>query len=254
MTKRINLSSRRASKIRRPLSPGITRNNKNSSFLGRKLGALAPRASLVFLICGLIFMIKTASVLAQSSTAQLILSPASGTVAPDSSFDVGIFLNTQGAQVDGMDAKLIYEPARLEVQSISPNLEVFPNYPTKTTNATTGQITIQGTAPANSPFSAAGPVQVATLRLRALSEGKAILRFDFTRGATTDSNVAEHSTNLDILTSVTNATYTVSPSATGTPPPVGSDLPSGATLTPTLFLTIAAAILLGSGIWRLRRT
>jgi hypothetical protein len=189
---------------------------------------------------------------ALAASASLVLSPSSGTVGVNAVFDVGLYLNTNGAQIDGMDAKIIYEPGKLEAQSISPDLNVFADYPTQTINATSGRITLQGNAPSSSPYANNGLVQVATLRFKTLTEGTTSLRIDFTPGATTDSNVAEHGTNLDILSSVTNAAYTISPTASGTPIVPGSDLPEGATLTPTLLLVGAAAILLLAGVWRLR--
>lgn len=208
--------------------------------------------ALIVLIITLV--VGASKALAQSSSASLALSPSSGTLPLNTTFDVGLYLNTNGAQIDGLDAKIIYEPAKLQAQSISTNLEMFPSYPTKEINATGGQINIQGVASLSTPYSNTSPIQVATIRLKTLTEATTTLRIDFTPGASTDSNVTEHGTNLDILTSITGATYTISPTATASPPPPGSDLPPGATLTPTLLLFLTASVLIGAGIWRWRRS
>lgn len=192
---------------------------------------------------------------AQASAASLVFSPSSGTVALEQEFDVGVFLNTAGALVDGMDAKIIYEPGKLEAKEITTNANAFYDFPTQTINSTTGRITIQGTARAGAPYSTSGPVQVATISLKALTAGTTSLTFDFLQGATTDSNVAENATNLDILASVGNATFTVSSTTSASPlPSPGSDLPVGATLTPTFLLLGTATLLLAFGFWRLRQT
>lgn len=208
---------------------------------------------LVLIVLAITLVGGASQALAQSSSASLALSPSSGTLPLDTTFDVGLYLNTNGAQIDGLDAKIIYEPAKLQAQSISTNLQVFPSYPTKEINATSGRITIQGIAPLSTPYSNTSPIQVATVRLKTLIEATTTLRIDFTPGASTDSNVTENGTNLDILSSVTDATYTISPTATASPPPPGSDLPPGATLTPTLLLFVSASILIAAGIWRWRQ-
>lgn len=210
-------------------------------------------ARLILIAVPTLFL-TPAQVIAQSSAATLALSPASGTVTLESNFNVGLFLDTRGASVDGMDAKILYEPGKLQIKQITINPDAFYDYPTKTANSTTGRITIQGTARAGSPYSNNGPVQVATLNLQALATGTSSLKFDFLRGATTDSNVAESGTNEDILVAATNATFTIAATTSASPlPSPGSDLPVGATIAPTILLVGAAIILLGLGFWHLRQ-
>lgn len=191
---------------------------------------------LVPVSCLLLAMNST-PVLAVSS-ASLALSPASGSFTVGTPFDVGVYLNTNGARVDGVDVKLNYEAAKLEAQTITPETGIFPDFPTKTISATTGKITISATAAVGSPYSNTTATKMATIRLKPLVAGSTTLTFDFTTGATTDSNVVENQTNLDILTAVTNGTYTLTATGGSAPPPAGDG-------------TTAALLALGGGFFLL---
>ena len=182
-----------------------------------------------------------------ASSATLALSPASGTFTVNTPFDVGVYLNTNGAKVDGVDIKLNYEPAKMEAQTITPDTSIFPDFPTKTINATEGKITISATAAVGSPYSNTSPTKIVTIRFKPLTTGSTSITFDFTAGATTDSNVVENQTNLDILTAVTNANYTLSATAGGTPPDTAS-------ITPTLILLLGGVSFLLFGIRKLALT
>lgn len=194
----------------------------------------------VLLLFPITYFLLPNSVFAASS-ATLALSPASGTFVVNTPFDAGVYLNTNGAKVDGVDIKLNYEAAKLEAQLITPETSIFPNFPTKTINATTGKITISATTTAGSPYSNTTATKMVTLRFKPLTTGSITVTFDFTAGATTDSNVVENTTNLDILTAVTNANYTLSATAGGTPPPA-------ADLTPTLSLVLVGALFFVLGL------
>lgn len=197
---------------------------------------------ILFLLSTFYYLLSTPAWAASSAT--LALSPASGTFVVNTPFDVGIYLNTNGAKVDGVDIKLNFEPAKLEAQQISPDTSVFPDFPTKTINATTGKITISATAAVGSPYSNTTATKMVTIRFKPLTAGSTSVSFDFTAGATTDSNVVENQTNLDILTAVTNANYTLSATAGGVPPPA-------ANLTPTLLLALGGSLFLLLGLKRL---
>jgi len=198
---------------------------------------------VLFLLLPITYYLLPSSVLAASS-ATLALSPASGTFVVNTPFDVGVYLNTNGAKVDGVDIKLNYEPAKIEAQQITPDTSIFPDFPTKTINATTGKITISATAAVGSPYSNTTATKMVTLRLKPLIAGATTVTFDFTAGATTDSNVVENTTNLDILTAVTNANYTLSATSGGVPPPA-------ADLTPTLLLALGGSLFLLFGLKKL---
>ena len=197
----------------------------------------------ILLLLPITYHLLPTSVFAASS-ATLALSPASGTFVVNIPFDVGVYLNTNGANVDGVDIKLSYEPARFEAQLITPETSIFPTFPTKTINATTGKITVSATAAVGSPYSNTTATKMVTVRFKPLTTGSTTLTFDFTAGATTDSNVVENQTNLDILTAVTNANYTLSATSGGTPPPA-------ADLTPTLSLVLIGALFFVLGLGKL---
>lgn len=201
--------------------------------------------SILSLLSTIYYLLSTPAFAASSAT--LALSPSAGSFALGTPFDVGIYLNTNGAKVDGVDVKLIYEPAKLEAQQITPVTSIFPDFPTKRIDAAASKITISATATAGSPYSNTTPTKIASITFKPLTSGTTTVKFDFTPGATTDSNVVENQTNLDILTSVTDATYSLAAT-----PGEAPGLPGGANLTPTVALFGLALILLTLGRLKLR--
>jgi hypothetical protein len=198
---------------------------------------------ILFLLSTIYYLLSSPVMAASSAT--MALSPAAGSFVVGTPFDIGVYLNTNGAKVDGADIKLVYEPAKLEAQQITPETSVFPDFPTKTIDATTGKITISATAAVGSPYSTTSPIKIVTITVKPLVSGTTTVKFDFTAGATTDSNVVENQTNLDILTSVTNGAYTLTTTPSGTPPPA-------ADLTSTLYLLASGILFLTLGLLTLK--
>jgi hypothetical protein len=181
--------------------------------------------------------------------ASFSLSPASGTYKTGTSFNVNINLNTGGNQTSGADAIILYEPEKLAAQSITPGT-IFSSYPVKTINSTAGRISISGiVTEATSSF--VGEGTFATITFKVLSSGTTTLRFDFKAGEPTDSNVAKKGTQgEDILSSVSNATYTLT--GTTNPSPTGSPPPTSGIFELTLGLLLAGFTLLASGFFLLK--
>lgn len=155
--------------------------------------------------------------------ATLTLSPATGTFAPSDIFSVSILLDTEGATTSGVDIRYLnFDPVLFEVQdddtSVS-GVQITPGSLMALTqvnavNSATGRIEFSQVPSGGGTFTGSGTL--ATVRFRVVTTGTAAVNFDFTVGSTTDTNVA--STGVDILSAVTNGSYTLS-SATPPPPP-----------------------------------
>ncbi len=172
--------------------------------------------------------------------ATLSLSPASGTINKGCNFPVDIVLDTKGVQTDGTDAILFYDSSRFSINttSITPNTNVYPDFPGNNVDEAAGRITISGLASVSTPFTGKGTLATLQFTVKdSAPTGSTIIRFDFEPGnpKTTDSNVVQRATAnsgvVDILNSVTDGNYvigtgtcTVTP--TPTPTPTVTTLPS----------------------------
>ena len=163
--------------------------------------------------------------------ATLGVSPSKGTLNKSCSFTVTVDLDTQGAQTDGTDAILVFDPARLNATSIL-NGTIYSDYPGSNIDTTTGRITVSGLASVNSPFSGKGTL--ATIHFTILETalaGATALSFDFDpndKAKTTDSNVVERGTVSDVLSSVGNGSYTIGTGSCLASAGSGSRPPQGA--------------------------
>lgn len=177
-----------------------------------------------------------------AQTATLSLSPSSGTFNRGCSQTVNITLNTGGAQTDGTDAILIYDPSRLNAISIV-NGTIYADYPGNNIDSANGKITVSGLASVTAPFTGQGGV-LATINFIVKSDapvGVTQVNFDFdanNKSKTTDSNVVQRGTVADILNSVVNGSYTVGTGAcsggsTILPATGGVGTPSGAVSSPS---------------------
>ena len=156
--------------------------------------------------------------------ATLSLSPSSGTKSPGSIFSLDIRLDTQGALVDGVDIRYLnFNPSLLEVQDENPSVQgvqitsgvLMPQTQINSANNASGRIEFSQVAQTGQTFSGLGPL--ATIRFKALAAGQAPVTFNFTSGNTTDTNIASAGT--DVLTQVTNGSFTLASGATPPPPP-----------------------------------
>lgn len=167
---------------------------------------------------------------ASALAATLTLSPATGTFNRGCEFAVSIDLDTAGAQTDGTDAILRYDPTRFSTNNskISPNTSMYPDFPGNSVDEATGKITISGLASVATPFTGKG--SLSTIRFSVLPNAPqtaSAMTFDFDpndKAKTTDSNVVERGTVADVLSTVFNGTYTV---GTGTVCTQGSGTGTG---------------------------
>lgn len=161
--------------------------------------------------------------------ATLSLSPSSGTFNTSCNFSLNVELDTQGTQTDGTDVILFYDSSRFTAQSIT-NGMIYPDYPGNNIDAAAGKITISGLASVNTPFTGKGTLATINLSVSSTAPtGASQIKFDFdpnNKAKTTDSNVVERGTVVDVLNSVVDGNYTVGTGSCGTtPPPRGGGNP-----------------------------
>lgn len=229
-----------------------------------------------------IFFFLIANV-ANAAASTLTLNPNSGTVNKGCVLTVKIDLNTQGANTDGTDAVLFYDPSKFTVTTGSiTNGTIYPDFPGNVVDSQNGKISISGLASVSQGFNGSGTLATINFQVNdAATAGTTQIRFDFdpnNKSKTTDSNVVERGTVVDTLNAVTDGTYTIGtgscngvasptpspssglPGGRGGPGGVGSGsgtvntgpgatpLPSAALTGPTLVLTIIGVGLTVLGI------
>lgn len=144
--------------------------------------------------------------------ATLSLSPASGTFNKGCSLILEVKLNSGGAKTDGTDAILFYDTSRFTASSINAG-SIYSDYPGNNIDPANGTITIAGIAALNSPFTGQGALATLSLTVKEdAPSGLTQIKFDFDpadKTKTTDSNVIEQGTAEEILSSVSNGSYTI---------------------------------------------
>lgn len=171
------------------------------------------------------FLLSPAAAFAQTAT--LSLDPSSGTFNKGCAFSLNVTLDAGGSQTDGTDAIILYDTSRFIASSVNSGT-IYPDYPGNNIDATAGKITISGLASVSTPFSGKGTL--ATINFTAQSnapEGVTQVTFDFdpiNKAKTTDSNVVQRGTVVDVLNSVVNGSYTIGTGSCTTPsaPPRGA--------------------------------
>lgn len=165
---------------------------------------------------------------AWASGGTLSVSPSSGTFNKGCSFTLTISVNTGGAQTDGTDAILFYDSTRFNAVKIN-NGTAYADYSGSNIDAQNGKITVSGLA-TGTPFSGSGTL--ATVDFKVLDDapaGVTQVKFDFDpndKAKTTDSNIVEHGTVVDVLSQVQDGSYTVG-SGTGCTVTTAQGGPSG---------------------------
>ncbi len=162
--------------------------------------------------------------LAFAGNAVLSLDPASGTVNRGCTVSVNVRVDTGGAETDGTDAIITYDPAIFSLTSSNiTNGTIYSDYPGNSVDPS-GKIAISGLASVSQAFTTASGQSGVLATINFTVKSDAPLRatsvaFDFdtnNKTKTTDSNVVERGTVADVLNSVNNATFTVGSGACGT--------------------------------------
>lgn len=166
----------------------------------------------VFGIIGVLGVVLVSPVSVFAAT--LSFDPASGVLNKGCEITIKINLDTQGVQTDGTDVIVLYTPAQLSTSTSQiTNGTIYPEYPGNSVD-TSGKISISGISSVSSPFTGTGTF--ATIKFNVAStlkeNDKINLNFDFdpnNKTKTTDTNVVERGTIADVLSAVTNGSYTV---------------------------------------------
>lgn len=187
----------------------------------------------IFLFVSVVgLLISPTGVFAQ--TAVLSLDPTVGTFNRNCNFSLKVNLDTGGAQTDGTDAILFYDASKLTAISIT-NGTIYPDFPGNNIDAQTGKISILSLASVNAPFTGKGLLATVNFKVNdAATTGATQITFDFdpnNKAKTTDSNVVERNTIVDVLNSVVNGNYTIGTgicgSSTPSPSPAATFRPIG---------------------------
>lgn len=152
------------------------------------------------------FALSISRVFAASATMQF--SPASGSFTIGQNFTVNVLLNTGGGRSSGTDMIVSFPADKIILTDITPGT-IYNQYVGKDINNSRGLASISGIASSTSSLFS-GNSTFATLSFKAIDTGTANLSFNFTKGNKNDTNVSDFDAQDDILTSVTNATFTIS--------------------------------------------
>jgi len=137
----------------------------------------------------------------QASSASLYLSPASGGFFVGSTFDVSVFVNTGGEDVNAVEVDLEFDPARLQMASPTAGrsfIEVWISQPTYSN--VKGKMSFTGGIPSPGINTSSG--LVSTITFRAIAPGKTTINFlDSSKVLLNDSE------GTDVLTSKGRGVY-----------------------------------------------
>jgi hypothetical protein len=143
---------------------------------------------------------QTAELQTATGSASLSISPSTGTYNVGQEFDVQIQIDTAGENIVGADLVLRYDPLALAVVEITEGT-VFPSNAVEEVDTNMCEVVIGAYDDSETSFSGTGTL--ATIRFRVLAgETPTTLRIRFRPADTTDSNLAEDSTNQEILGAV----------------------------------------------------
>lgn len=193
--------------------------------------------SFFFALAFIFVLPKTANVWASS----LILDPPFGNIASGKDLVVDIKVQGQGELIDGVDAELSYDNNFLKVKNIKEG-PFFGNYPIKKDEG--GQVRITALSPKDGA-KIFGDIVVATVTFEVLDTGDTKVEVVYQQGATSESNITQHSTAIDLLTDVKGGSYSV----VATPEKLKiAQAKKSSALSPLPFFIIIL-ILIGIGIW-----
>ena len=160
--------------------------------------------------------LSEASLVGNTNNATLSLSPDIGVYRTNATFPIDILVNTHGQSVVVVAAYLSYNPSVFQLVSIDTTGSIFGTEAENIIDAVNGKLKITRGTP--SPGVNVTTGKVVTLNIRGLTDANPSVdnfTFDFTAGATNESNVIlNDGLGTDIISGVYNGKYTLD----GTPP------------------------------------
>lgn len=146
------------------------------------------------------------SVSAGAFVPMLSLSPSNGSFEfkEGQSYPVGIVLDSAGKSVDGVDVVISFDPTKVQIVGNKINsTTVFAENPLNSVDVQRGRIRFSVLTFDPKPVTGI----LGTFSFKVLGKGETNFTIEFNEGATTDSNVAEHGSAVDVLGKVVNGTY-----------------------------------------------
>lgn len=182
------------------------------------------------------FSFPSNSVEAAVGSPKLSFSPQNGTFYVGDEFDVQVIIDPDGNTVDAVDADFTYDFSSLELLQTTPGPAFMVNI--EDPNTPIGQKRFTGFS--IPPIVLTQRSHISTLRFRAIKETpKAELKYNFTLQAppiTTDSNIAENGTSIDILQVADSANFQIIPD--NRPPYVTNESPTGSNKSPSTNISL----------------
>lgn len=191
-----------------------TSNNDIRSINMNSMTATLLRKLTALLFAFIIFLTPSAVY-----AATLSLTPSTATVNKNCTFEIKINLNTQAQETDGTDVILNYDTTKFQVTTSSiVNGTIYSDYPGN--SVSNGRITISGIAPAAQPYNGSGTFATLNVSVLSTAAGTGTFKFDFDPNdkiKTIDTNVVQGGADpVDILSAVTDGSYTIGSGTTCT--------------------------------------
>lgn len=166
-----------------------------------------------------------------AGAASLSLSPSSGTFNKSCTFSLDLVLDTGGAETDGTDSILLFDPTRVNVTSIRSGT-IYNDYPGNNFDNQTGKVTVSGLASVSQAYKGKGTLATVDFTVvDSAPAGATQIKFDFdanNKEKTTDSNVVERGTSsADALNQVTNGSYVIGSGTCGASSPDATKVGTG---------------------------
>ena len=148
--------------------------------------------------------------------ARFELSPATGSFRAGCNSVVNIMMSTESAESDAANIIINYNPTEIEIIDTNDTMAGVQLQPGSVYDVyvdniaeTTGQIRLTGFSIGRSYNSGSGFGNFGAIQFRSLTGvGSTSLTIDYVPGSTLDSNIAEYITSNDLLSGVTNGSYT----------------------------------------------
>lgn len=149
----------------------------------------------------------------KSSSPRLSLDPRKARFNRGCDYKVQVKVDTGQFNVSGVDAILKYDPTKITAKSIS-NGSMFVDYPGNSIDSESGLVKISGLSSPETPITGKGILATVNISIPKTAQvGNATLDFDFdpsNRSKTTDSNLIEYGTLIDVLSEVSDNSYIIS--------------------------------------------
>ena len=149
----------------------------------------------------------TLQVIQRGSLASLVFDPVQGEYASGEMSETKIFLRSVNAEIAGLDIIITYDANLIRVSDVMIPESLEALVPQKTIDNEKGEIRMSVLKDAGKFL--VGDHELGTVVWEAQDAGSGGFSFVVTPQATDDTNVAQFETGNDILSSVTNATYTL---------------------------------------------